>query len=70
LIPVTRSADPLPRRLTRSRTAATGLLAGSARKPGRSRSLRRRNGTPPRWPTARQAGWSVRLRRASRCKAA
>jgi hypothetical protein len=40
------------RHLTRSRTAATGLLAGSARETGRSRlSLRRRKGTPPRWPT-------------------
>src|SRR5580704_8375504 len=32
-------------------------MAPSARKTGRSRSPRRRNGTPPRWPTVRQAGW-------------
>jgi hypothetical protein len=32
-------------------------MAPSARKTGRSRSPRRRNGTPPRWPTARQVGW-------------
>src|SRR5271165_6093806 len=32
-------------------------MAPSARKTGRSRSPRRRNGTPPRWPTVRQVGW-------------
>ncbi len=32
-------------------------MAPSARKTGRSRSPRRRNGTPLRWPTVRQVGW-------------
>ena len=45
-----------PRRLTRPRTAATACWHVQHGRPG-ARSPRRRKGTPPRWPTVRQAGW-------------